>query len=45
MEKRIIQVGNRTFKLLFDNFDDDMNVDDLLKIDYSNLIGEMILSQ
>ena len=41
MEKRIIQVGNRTFKLLFDNFDDDMNVDDLLKIDYSNLIGEM----
>lgn len=42
MEKRIIQVGDRTFKLLFDNFEDDMNIDDLLKIDYSNLIGEMI---
>lgn len=42
MEKRIIQVGQRVFKLVFDNFDDEMDIDSLLKIDYSNLIGEMI---
>lgn len=42
MEKKLIQVGNKTYKLLFDNFDDDMDIDSLLKIDYSNLIGELI---
>lgn len=42
MEKRIIQVGDKTYKLLFDEFEDDMDIDSLLKIDYSNLIGEMI---
>lgn len=42
MEKKIIQVGQKTYKLLFDNFDDEMDIDSLLKIDYSNLIGEMI---
>ena len=42
MEKKIIKVGEKTYKLLFDNFDEDMNIDELLKIDYSNLIGELI---
>lgn len=42
MEKKIIQIGQITYKLLFDNFDDEMDIDSLLKIDYSNLIGEMI---
>lgn len=42
MEKRLITIGNKTYKLLFDSFDEDMDIDSLLKIDYSNLIGELI---
>lgn len=42
MEKRLITIGNRTYKLLFDGFYEDMDIDSLLKIDYSNLIGELI---
>jgi len=42
MEKRLIQVKDKTYKLLFDNFDEEMDVDSLLKIDFSNLIGELI---
>lgn len=42
MEKRIIQIGSNTYKLIFDNFDDDVDIDSLLKIDYSNLIGELV---
>lgn len=42
MEKRIIQIGNNTYKLIFDDFDGDVNIDSLLKIDYSNLIGELV---
>lgn len=42
MEKRIIQIGGITYKLIFDNFDEDVDIDSLLKIDYSNLIGELV---
>lgn len=42
MEKRIIQIGGNTYKLIFDNFDEDVDIDSLLKIDYSNLIGELV---
>ena len=42
MEKRIIQIGVNTYKLIFDNFDEDVDIDSLLKIDYSNLIGELV---
>lgn len=42
MEKRIIQIDGNTYKLIFDNFDDDVDIDSLLKIDYSNLIGELV---
>lgn len=42
MTKVVIQIGERNFVLLFDEFDDDMDIDSLLKIDYSNLIGELI---
>lgn len=42
MDKKIITIGNKTYKLLFDNFDEDMDIDSLLKIDYSNLIGELV---
>ena len=42
MEKRIIQIGGNTYKLIFDNFDEEVDIDSLLKIDYSNLIGELV---
>lgn len=42
MEKRIIQIGGNTYKLIFENFDEDVDIDSLLKIDYSNLIGELV---
>lgn len=42
MQKKIIQVGENTYKLLFDDFDEDMDIDSLLKIDYSNIVGELI---
>ena len=42
MQKKLIQVGENTYKLLFDDFDEDMDIDSLLKIDYSNIIGELI---
>jgi len=42
MEKKVITIGGKTLKLLFDDFDEDVDVDSLLKIDYSNLIGEMV---
>lgn len=42
MEKRIIQIGGNTYKLIFDNFDEDVDIDSLLKIDYSNIIGELV---
>ena len=42
MQRKLIQVGDKTYKLLFDDFDEDMDIDSLLKIDYSNIIGELI---
>ncbi len=42
MQKKVIQVGEATYKLLFDDFDEDMDIDSLLKIDYSNIIGELV---
>lgn len=42
MEKKIVTIGNNTYKLIFDNFDEDVDIDSLLKIDYSNLIGELV---
>ena len=42
MQKKLITVGDTTYKLLFDDFDEDMDIDSLLKIDYSNIIGELI---
>jgi hypothetical protein len=40
--KKVINVGNETFVLKYDEFDDDIDLDSLLKIDYSNLMGEII---
>ena len=42
MEKKVITIGGNTYVLRFDDFDEDVDIDSLLKIDYSNLIGELI---
>ncbi len=42
MPKKIITVGDTTYKMIFDEFNEDTDVDSLLKIDYSNIIGELI---
>ena len=43
MEKKIINIGEKSYRLIFDQFDDsEVDIDELLKIDYSNLIGEIV---
>ena len=42
MDKKIVKVGDKTYTLLIKAFDDEIEIDDLLRIDYSNLIGEMV---
>lgn len=42
MDKKIVKIGDKTYKLIFDEFDENMDIDSLLKIDYSNIIGELI---
>lgn len=42
MDKKIVKIGDKTYTLLIKAFDDDVEVDDLLQIDYSNLIGELV---
>lgn len=42
MEKKVITVGGQTYILRFEDFDEDVDIDEYLKIDYSNLIGELI---
>ena len=41
-EKQIIELRTKTVVLTILPFDTDVDVDDLLKIDYSNLIGEIL---
>lgn len=40
--KKLITVGGQTYKLLIDEFEEDVDIDNLLKIDMSNLVGELI---
>lgn len=42
MDRKIVKIGDKTYTLLIRPFDEDVEVDDLLRIDYSNLIGEMV---
>lgn len=42
MAKKIINIGKNTYVVNFDEFDDDIELEDLLKIDYSNILGEML---
>lgn len=40
--KKVINIGDKSYVMTMDNFDEDMDIDSLLKIDYSNLIGEIV---
>ena len=40
--KKVIQIGENTYQLRFDEFDEEIDIDALLRIDYTNLIGEMV---
>ena len=42
MQKKVITIGGQTYVLIFDEFDENVDIDAILKIDYSNLIGEMV---
>lgn len=42
MTKKIINIGKDTYVVNFNEFDDDIELEDLLKIDYSNILGEML---
>lgn len=42
MEKKVLTIGGKTYCIKYDDFEDDVDVDDLLKVDYSNLIGELV---
>jgi len=42
MKKVIANIGENQYKLVFDEFDENIEVDSLLRIDYSNLIGEIV---
>lgn len=42
MDKKIIKIGDKTYTMLVRELDDEIEIDDLLSIDYSNLIGEIV---
>lgn len=42
MAKKIINIGKDTYVVTFDEFDEDIELEDLLRIDYSNILGEML---
>lgn len=40
--KKVINVGGQTLAIVYEEFDEKVDLDSLLKIDYSNLMGEII---
>ena len=42
MNSKLITIGDKTYRLMYDEFGEDIDIDELLKIDYSNLIGEIV---
>lgn len=40
--RKLIVIGDSTYSLLIEEFGEEIQVDDLLRIDYSNLLGEII---
>ena len=41
MESKVLNIGGVTYRFSIETFDEDIDIDALLKIDYSNLIGEI----
>lgn len=42
MAKKILNIGKETYAITFNEFDEDIELEDLLRIDYSNILGEML---
>lgn len=42
MARKTIKLGEQFYTLSYQEFEDEVDIDELLKIDYSNLIGEMV---
>src|SRR5574344_279224 len=42
MARKTIKLGDQLYTLSYQEFDDEVDIDELLTIDYSNLIGEMV---
>lgn len=42
MARKTIKLGDQLYTLSYQEFEDEVDIDELLKIDYSNLIGEMV---
>ena len=40
--RKNITIGDKVYQLQFDDFDEEMDIDNLLRIDHSNLVGEMV---
>ena len=41
MEKKTLNIGGENYRFSIETFDEDIDIDSLLKIDYSNLMGEI----
>ena len=42
MEKKVVNIAGKQYVLHVGEFDEDFQVEDFLKIDYSNLVGELV---
>ena len=42
MEKIVIHIGEKPLVLLFNSFEDELNIEELTKIEYSNIYGEAV---
>lgn len=42
MQKKVLNIGGKQYTLLVGDFDEEINIEDLLTIDYSNLVGELV---
>lgn len=42
MEKKVVNIGGKQYVLKVGEFDEELEIEDLLKIDYSNLVGELV---
>lgn len=42
MEKKVVNIAGKQYILRIGEFDEDFDVEDYLKIDYSNLVGELV---